>query len=182
MSIKQRSWQSRLISKLNTISQKLVDNAIENSGLLTDLIRIKATVSKQGDIQTRTIEGIDVISMIFPSITDLPFWRFINGGVPRPAEVTSESSTSGEKNELFECYVPLSISIDQHDLLLKYFDSGNQDVPWILILQVKDLLGTYGGRKLIWRKVHLTFYDEALPQPLLDFCTQMAQRRKILKW
>lgn len=171
------SFQSRLAAKQNALAKKLTDNSIRLAGAVTDVIRIKSTYTLQQDLSSRTIEGLDVVELIFPSLAKIPMRRFIKNGASYQAVFAKEADV-----EPFECFVPSSYNIDRDDLIVKFYDNPTGDEPWILVLQVKDMLGTFGARSVIWVSLQLTYYDELLPEPLIQFIKDIAQRRKDLRW
>jgi len=169
------SFQSRLQAKQNKISQKLIDQSINLTGVMTDVIRIKSVLSKYGDPETRMLESIDVVSIIFPPMKDIPMKRFRN-------EAVIMSANDATKFQPFETYAPVDKKIDQDDILLRFFDNPQGDEPWILPLQVMDVLGTFGARSIVWQKLNLGYYNEKLPQKVYEFCEDLAERREILKY
>ena len=68
----QTTFQSRLSSRLNRLSQKLNDNAIRLSGTISDCIKISLKTSPTGDIISRKVEDIDVVPVVFPALKDIP--------------------------------------------------------------------------------------------------------------
>ena len=59
-------------------------------------IRIRLKKDDKGDIQTRTIEMADVIPVVFPPLTDVPYRRLgptLDGGW----EITSLPDAAGEE-------------------------------------------------------------------------------------
>jgi hypothetical protein len=173
-----RTFQSRLGSKLDHISQKLNDNAISLSGTATDVIRISTKRNVQQDAITHSVSGIDIIEIMFPALKDVPMWRFLTNSQSQQA-----SSLQGEESlRLFECAAPISSLIDRDDIIVKFFENPAVDNPLVLILQIKDILGTFGQRSILYSKILVTFYDEALPDQIKTWCLDMARRRKDLKW
>jgi hypothetical protein len=170
-----RTWQARLGAKLNKISQKLVDNSILLSGTVTDVFRITGNKNSLGDLNSIVVDNIDVVEIIFPAMKDIPMWRFGTGGL-------SKLSTAAKEIEPFECYAPVSSILSQNDILLKFFEHPTGDEPLILVLQVKDVLGTFGARSIIWQKLHVSYFDEGIPTEIVTWCLQMANRRKVLGW
>jgi len=84
---------------------------------------------------------------------------------------------------LFACTAPITSNIDQDDIIVKFFERpSTSDDPLVLILQIKDILGTFGIRSLLYTKIKATFYDEELPTQVRTWCLEMAQRRDDLKW
>ena len=170
-----RSFQSRLGAKTDKLIQKLSDNAITLTGSITDVIRITAKLGMMQDIESRVIDGIDVVEIMFPPLKDVPMKRFLSG-----AKTTS--ANDGAKSEPFECYAPISAKINQDDIILKFFENPQGDDPWVLPLEIKEALGTFNTRSIIWQKYLITYYNEEIPQKVYEWCLDMAKRREKLKW
>lgn len=173
-----RYFQARLTAHTDKIAQKLNDNSISLTGTITDVIHIKVKRTSQGDIQSRTVETIGLVEVIFPKLVDIPMWRFVSGGFSKLAVPIS----SEEQLKMFECLVPISSHVDQDDIIVRFFENPAGDDPLVLILQAKDVLGTFGNRSILYTKVRFTFYDEELPQQIKDWCLDMARRRLTLTW
>lgn len=170
------TFQSRLSAKLNNIERKLVDNAIRLQGVATDCICIRTKKTPQGDIESRTITSIDAIPVIFPSFTDVPLMKYVR----QTGEVVKMFSTF--EKQPFEMYIPSQNEMSQEDLLIKFYENENNIDPYISVIEIKDLLGTFGARSLIYHKYKGTFYDEVLPDAIMNFAVDMARRRQILHW
>lgn len=188
-----QTWQSRLTSKNNIIAQKLVDQQVRNAGYATDVIIIRSnSINRVNDVLDFELLDIDIVNIVFPALTDIPLRRFWGAGgqVGYPTDISANDGASGKKDEPFECWAEVKWKIDQDSIILKFFDNvqgANPNLPeatdpWILPLQVKNILGSFGGRSMIWQKVHMSYLDNPLPAELLDFVTKMANRRKILGW
>lgn len=178
MSITPRYFQARLAAKLDTIAQKLTDNSISLTGTITDVIRIASKRSIQGDLLSRTVDDIGLIEIIFPKLTDVPMWRFVTGGHSK----LSQPLQSEEHLKMFECLVPISSHVDQDDIIVRFFENPAGDDPLVLVLQAKEILGTFGNRSIIYTKVRFTFFDEELPTQIKEWCLDMARRRLTLTW
>ena len=176
MSDIQTTFQSRLSSKLNKVSQKLHDNSIRLSGTISDCIKISMKSSNTGDIISRKIEDIDVIPVVFPALKDIPLKKVIS--------TSSELITVPYTFEIqpIEVLIPLTAKIDQDDLIIKFYENIEKHDPYIAILQVKDILGTFGARSIIYHKYTLTNYDGNLPPKIVEWVLDMARRRQLLQW
>lgn len=172
-----RTFQSRLAAKQNKIAQKLSDNAISLLGTATDVIKITSKKNNMGDLISRTVNDIDVIEIIFPGMVDVPMWRFTKDGVSG----SSHDIHSGDIQP-FVLAAPLSSRVDQDDILIKFFEDPAGDNPFVLVLQIKDVLGTFGGRSIIYQKMNASYYDEQLEPEIWQWCIEIAERRNLLKW
>jgi hypothetical protein len=171
-----RSFQSRLNAKMNMISQKLNDNDIGLAGVTTDVIRIRVDVNQMSDPTKINVDDIDVISMIFPALTDIPMRRF------EGSTQTFLSANDATEEQTFECYTNVHNILDEGSIILKFFDNPVGSMPWVLPLQVKNRLGTFGSRKIVWMKLVLSYYDSPLDPKIYQWCEQLAVRRQILQW
>jgi hypothetical protein len=74
----------------------------------------------------------------------------------------------------------------RNGVLYTLFDkeSGDPDLlnPYIIVLEIKDLLGSFGINSILYVKYKCTIYDEALPTKLTDYILGMKTRRKELIW
>jgi hypothetical protein len=180
----QSSWQSRLSSRLNRISQTLVDNSIILSGFSTDVIIIDETLNEVQDPTALNVDEIGVVNIVFPSFQDVPMRRFIQGdGTYISANAGKDSK---EDKEPFVCYSPigtnLGIVIPQGSILLKFFENPTGAAPWILPLKVADILGTFGARTIIYQKLNIVYYDTPVSSVLYNYLLTLSQRRSLLNW
>lgn len=172
----QTTFQSRLSSRLNRLSQKLNDNAIRLSGTISDCIKISLKTSPTGDILSRKVEDIDVVPVVFPALKDIP--------LKKVTSTTGEIVTVPYTFEIqpIEVLIPLSTKVDQDDLIIKFYENTESHDPYIAVLQVKDMLGTFGARTIVYHKYILTNYDGKLPPKIIEWVLDMARRRQILHW
>ena len=160
------------------MSQKLADNAVSLLGDLTDVIRIRLNKNRVGDVNSKIVDDIDVAEIIFPAFKDIPMWRFTSDG-----GLSAQSVDIHDGNiEPMIGYAPVKSGISQGDIIIKFFENPLNDKPLVLILQIKDMLGTFGQRSIICQKVQITYYDEQLEPEIWQWCMSAANRRKILKW
>lgn len=173
-----RNWQARLAMKQDRIKRKIIDLQIEHEGVPTDCIRIRLKKDDEGDIQTRTIEMADVIPVVFPPLTDVPYRRLgpkLDGGW----EITSLPDAAGEEaKKFYEIVVPHTAYLRPDDLIIRVMlDDDAPDHPVILALQVLESTGDFGGSMLIKSKYKTNLYNEDLSQNTLAIIAAMAERR-----
>ena len=171
----QTSFQSRLSAKLNKLSQRLIDNSIRLSGTLEDAIRISTTKSDQGDIIKRKVEDLTLISAVFPALQDVPLKLIRVSGDTKVIPYTFDIQP-------FEILVPLSAEMKQDDLVIKFYENTNNQEPFILVSEVKEVLGTFGSRSILYHKYKVTGYDGELPSQIIEWVLDMARRRDQLQW
>jgi hypothetical protein len=180
-----RSFQSRLGRFHDPIRKKLIDNTISLNGLVADCIKIRVKITKQGDIESRIVEDVNVISAVFPPYVDVPFRRLTREVTEGDSSVVQlKISTLPAAMDLF----PIQIWTTQYDqiylgdLVFRIFYDAQVDAPLVLALQIKEPLGTFGVQSLIYAKYNCTYYDETLPSEMLDVIVATAERRLALQW
>ena len=181
------SWQSRLQAKDNIIAQKLADNSITLAGYATDVIFIRQNLNKVSDPTSITIDDVDVINIMFPSLEDVPMRRFLWNDTQQFYVANDKVE---EEDQPFEAYAPVAYRIEQGSIILKFFDNPTggtpngttptSEMPWVLPLKVADVLGTFGGRSMIYQKLSLVYEDHMIPDQILQWSIQLAQRRQII--
>lgn len=174
-----RSIQSRLGKFHDPIRRKLIDNLISYTGQATDCIKIRLTQTLQGDIETRTIESVDVASIIFPPLTDVPYRRLLKG-----ADVAFKLETLPAVTDLFpfQIQAPAANGIYIGDLIVRIFKDPEVQNPYVMVLEVKEPLGTFAVHSMVWSKFNCTFYSENLPDEILETIVSFAERRLHLGW
>lgn len=177
--MQQNSLSARLASKLNALYRKIFDKKLEQSGILSDVIHVKTTRTTTLDIAGREIIGIDLINVIFPRLEDVPMRKITN------TSGETRNAIYANAGQPFLLYAPINTAVDIDDLIIKLYDDVTADnTPWVTILQIKDTLGTFGDRSIIYQKIQCTYFDESLPTAIVDYVTTMANRRKMeeLNW
>jgi len=187
------SWQARLVAKDNTISQKMNDNNIRNTGYASDVFVIRETLNQINDVSSFDLLDIMMVNVIFPPMQDVPLWRFYGGGLNQNMglkDIQSNDSATDHKTKGFECYAEVKYKVDQGSIILRFFDNPqgtNPHLPtgtdpWVLPLQVKDVRGTFGGRSMVYQKIILGYLDGPLPVQLSSLINTMSTRRQLLAW
>jgi hypothetical protein len=172
--MRQNSFSARLASKMNSLYRKIFDRRIELAGILTDVIRVKVEKTAQLDIASREITGMDLINIIYPRMENLPMRK-----ITRPSDGTTRNAIYAKEREPFMLVAPITVNVDVDDILIKLYEDVTADhEPWVTVLQVKDILGTFGDRSIIYQKIQATYLDEALPPAVITYVTNMATRRE----
>jgi hypothetical protein len=175
-----RDWQARLGSKLDNIFRKTIDNTLSLSGYPIDMIRVKVTKDPRTlDIISRTITEAGILPIYFnTAFENLPLRRMDYDDTEQVI-MTLDGTKLTEKIEV-NC--PLSYKLNREDLLFRILRDDYSERPVVLILQVKDELGTFGYSKLLHTKYILTTYDEKLPTKILEEVVKSTTKREVLKW
>ena len=173
------TFQARLGQKLDAIQRQVLDNNIRLSSHPTDMLRIKAERDPRSqDLVSRTIEAAEVLPIILPPLKDIPLRYFEKEG----EDITITSLYTINQQEYFEIYAPVEAQLNMDDLLVRIMYDPNSDRPYIMILQVTEMLGTFGYSSLTYMKYFVTFYNEKLPQKVIDIIKEQDQKRLILGW
>jgi hypothetical protein len=163
--------------------RKLLDaTTLYNISDATDCIRLHVRRSYEGDAVSLICEKADVINAVFPPLTDVPFRRIKRDKDTRSWQLTSlvGSFEDGEQQKQYTIQTPYEFDVDVDDLIFRIFTDENQEANIIVILQVKELLGTFGHSRLILQKSGCVIATEAMPAEILETVQLMAERRSKL--
>ena len=173
------SFQARLGKKLDNITRKVLDDRIGLTAHPTDMLRISVKRDpRSGDLLSRTITSSEVVPIIFPNMTDVPLRQFTTKD---DKEVLLPSFYAFSQEQHFNLYAPIAVQVDVDDLLIRFVYNEDR-LPWISVLQVKDILSTVGYNSILYNKLQCTFYDEVLPEKVLSLIRSAIDRREILGW
>lgn len=171
-----RSFQQRLAMKHDLMRRKLIDNTISLTGDATDCIRIKSIKNDEGDKTSRIIQDVDIISVIFPVLKDIPYRNLkkeSNG-------YTITSLVSSAEKDFVTNYIintPHYNKIDVEDLIVRVLQDPEVNYPIVYALEVIENLGTFGGQMLIQHSFNTCLYNQELPQEIVDAIADVAVRR-----
>lgn len=172
-----RNFQSRLGSKLDKLKRKIFDNQISLAGNTLDFIRVSAVRSKQGDIESRTIEEVGVIECVLPTMIDIPMRRILSSD-----GVTTIDSFDATEIFPFEVYTLNKYNVDRDDLIFRVIQDPEVDRSYVMILQVKDTLMTIGSHSPLWKKFIAVYYDQTLPNEIIQMIASEQLKREKLGW
>jgi len=174
------AWQGRLGARLDPIKRKLLDNNILLSAHPTDMLRVRVTRdSRTQDILTRTIVASEVLPVMLPVMKDVPMRRLVKDDASSSIVATFSML---EDQKPFEAFCPISGQLQRDDLLFRIIKDPYADLPYIMVLQVKDELATFSYASLLYVKYMLSFYDEPLPQAVVSEIMNASEKREVLKW
>lgn len=180
------TFQAKLGKKLDNITNKILDNNIRLTAHPTDMLRIVVTRdSRTQDLISRTIQSAEIMPIILPNLVDIPLRQLKrgdsdNGNVTTTDVMIPSLYSTMITQDYFEVYAPVECSLNEDDLLIRilYDSSSNVEEPYIMVLQVKEVLATFGYSSLMWKKVIVTFYDETLPKKVIDIIKQDITKRE----
>ena len=179
--MRRTDFQARLGRKLDNIRKRVLDNNIRLSAHPTDMLRISVKRDERShDLISRTIDSTEIMPIILPKMEDIPLRHLIREG----KDVLIPSMYPIQQEEYFEVYAPVQCDLHEDDLLVRilYDDSPDISNPYVMVLQCKEILGTFGYNTLTWKKVIVTFYDEALPQRVVQLVKASILKREALDW
>lgn len=179
--MRRTDFQARLGRKLDNIRKRVLDNNIRLSAHPTDMLRIVVVRDDRShDLISRTIESAEIMPIILPKMEDIPLRHLIREG----KDVLIPSMYPIQQEEYFEVYAPVQCDLHEDDLLVRILYDSSPDIsnPYVMVFQVKDLLGTFGYSTLTWKKVICTFYDESLPQRVVQLIKSSILKREALDW
>lgn len=173
------SFQARLGAKLDLIKRKLLDNSIILAAHPTDMLRVRVERDpRTQDIQSRRITANEVLPIMLPTMKDIPLRRVKRGG----NNVITFSMADVDNSKPFEAYCPLHGRLHRDDLLFRFIKDPHSDLPYAMVLQVKDELGTIAYSSLLHVKYTLTFYDEPIPAEIVAAVYNATLKRERVGW
>lgn len=172
-----RTYQQRLAMIQDRMKRKLLDNLLEHEGDATDCIRLRCKKNDEGDIQTRTIESADIVSVVFPPMKDVPYRRLIQTDENGYIITSLVSSGMEEFVNNYQIRTSHYEMIQPNDLLIRVLQDPEVKMPIIYALEVIESLGTFGGEMLIQQSFNTCLYNEKLDPETIQIIGQMAKRR-----
>ena len=174
------TFQSRLAQKQDSFKRKVIDNVnLRNVSSPIDCILCKMKKDYRGDDVFAQIKSIDVIRAVFPAQTNIPFRRIELNEETKQWQMTSpiEAFEKGKQEANYTVQVPWNFPIDKDDLIFRIYIDEEITNPIVVILQVQELVGDFGGLKMIMQKAMCTIPTFEIPPELLTTMYEMAQRR-----
>lgn len=180
------TFQARLGRKLDNIANRVLDNNIRLTAHPTDMLRIVVTRdTRSQDLISRTVQSTEIMPIILPNMVDIPLRQLKRGNEDGGSVTTSDVMipslySTMMTQDYFEVYAPVECNLNEDDLLIRilYDSSPNVEEPYIMVLQVKEILATFGYSSLMWKKVIVTFYDETMPKKIIDIIKQDIEKRE----
>lgn len=179
--MRRTSFQARLGKKLDRISQRILDNDIRLTSNPTDMLRIEVSRdSRSSDLKRRTVKSVEVLPIILPILKDIPLRHMLR----EETDILIPSMYMIAQEEYFEVWAPIEVDLNEDDLLIRILNDSSPEIsdPYVMVLQVKEVLGTFGYASLVWKKCLCTFYDEALPSQIINVIKENIKKRELLGW
>ncbi|MGN1218367.1 MAG: hypothetical protein ACI4TD_10405 [Phocaeicola sp.] len=179
--MRRTTYQARLGSKLDNILAKVSDNNIRLTSNPTDMIRVYTRRDDYSqDVLTKTITSVEVVPIVLPVMKDIPLRKFTRKG--EDCDVLIPSLYPIAEDEYFEIYSPLEVQLDEDDLLIRIIHDSYAEEPYVMCLQVKEILATLGYSGVIRHKYFATFYDEKLPPVVIDYIRNSIEKRSVIEY
>lgn len=181
---------STLQSRLAMVQDNLKRKIIDKSNLLLisnpiDSIRMRKRLDYRGDEKTWICDKVDVIPVVFPALTDVPFVK-----VDQDRDFSCEwkltslvdSFEDGQQDKLYTVQVAFDSDVRVSDTLFRVFIDDNQKVNAIVPMEVVNLLGTFGGMKIIMQKCQCRIPVEPIPKEVVEVIKKMSERRATIAY
>ena len=171
--------QSRLAMVQDNLRRKLIDNNIYLISNPVDCIRMRLKKTYEGDVVSYLVEMCDVVSAVFPPLADVPYRKIDVDEKTHIWQLTSLISAFEDdaQEKFYTLQVPFEFNINVGDLIFRIMLDEAQKYPIIIPIQVQELLGTFGGLKIIMNKCKATIPTDNFPQEIIQTIQQMAERR-----
>jgi hypothetical protein len=171
--------QARLAMIQDNIRRKLIDNQLYLISSPVDCIRIRRRKTYEGDDKSLIVEMADIISAVFPPLDDVPFRKVSVKEGTHQWQLTSliGAFEEDQQEKAYTLQIPYSFNINAGDLIFRIFLDEDQRYPIIVPIEVQELLGTFGGMKLIMQKCKSTIPTDDFPAEIVTTIQQMAERR-----
>ena len=172
------NYQARAATIQDNIRRKLIKNQASLIGIPEEIISIKTTKNRDGDIITRIVNKALTANVVFPPMTDVPI-RYLKKDDHNVWSITSLISAFAEDNQ--QIYTVTSDNtLDVDDIIVRTFlmnDKAN-----VVCLEVKEVLATFGGNSIISNNYKVALYTQDLPQQMVDIIVDFAKRRQQVQY
>ncbi len=174
------TFQARLAQKQDNFRRKVIDNVnLRNVSSPVDCILCRMKKDYRGDDMIAQIKSIDVIKAVFPGQTNIPFRRIELNSETQKWEMTSpiEAHEEGKQEASYTVQVPWNYPINKDDYIFRIYIDEDITDPIIVVLQVQELVGDFGGLKMIMQKALCTIPTVTLPPDMVTTIYEMGKRR-----
>jgi len=171
--------QSRLAMIQDNARRKLIDNNLYWISNPVDCIRMRLKKTYEGDTISYLVEMCDVISAVFPPLADVPYRKIQVDEKTHIWQLTSLISAFEDdaQEKFYTLQIPFEFNVNVDDLIFRIMIDEAQKWPIIIPIQITELLGTFGGLKIIMHKCKATIPTDNFPTEVVQTIQQMAQRR-----
>ena len=149
-----------------------------------DCVRMRVKKTFEGDDMSWIVQKCDVISVVFPPLDDVPFRKVQVNPETRTWSLTSLISAFEDdaQEKFYSIQIPYEFDVNVDDLIFRIMLDEDQKYPIIIPMQIQELLGTFGGMKMIMQKCKSTIPTETFPDKIIETIHQMAIRRQIIRY
>lgn len=179
--MRRTTFQARLGKKIDNISLKVLDNNIRLTAHPTDMLRIAVERDpRTRDIVSRIVENTEIMPIILPKMVDIPLRQLKREGTTTTDVMIPSLYATMQSQDYFEVYAPVECNLNDDDLLVRilYESAPNITEPYVMVLQVKEVLATFGYSSVMWKKVIVVFYEESLPEKIIQIIQDSIHKRE----
>jgi hypothetical protein len=188
-----RNFQARAAMIQDNIRRKLIRNSNSLIGMPQEVIAIKTTNTREGDIESRIVEESFTANVVFPPLIGIPV-RCLERKKDDVWTITSLVNAHSEENT--EKYLVMSDkTLHFNDIICRTFlmdmDNKGDDCGLgrgcsgmvnVLCLEVSEVLADFGGNSVINKQYKTVLYTQELPQELINVIVDYAIRRHDLRY
>jgi hypothetical protein len=153
-------------------------------GFLNDAIRVKYRKTYEGDNKSIIVEEVDIIKAVFPPLEDVPIRKVMVDEKTHKWQLTSliGAFEEDQQEKAYTLQIPYHFKINVGDLLFRIMVDEEVKFNSIIPLEIQEMLGTLGGKKLIMIKAKCTIPTFDFPQEIVDVIEEMSKRRTALNY
>jgi hypothetical protein len=171
-------FQGRAAYIQDNIRRKLIKNMNTLIGLPEEVLAIKTTKNRDGDIETRIVKEAFTAQVNFPPLQNIPV-RYIERNKNNVWSLTSLVNAFAEDNEpayTIQCNKTLSTD----DIICRTFLMG--DKVNVVCFEVTEILADFGGATIINNKYKVVLYTQEIHPTILEMIVELAKRRAIVQY
>ena len=179
------TFQSRLGMVQDNLRRKLIDGTnLYWISAPVDCVRMRERKNFEGDSMSWIVDMCDVVSAVFPPLTDVPYRKVNVDPETRVWSLTSliTAFEDDAKDKFYTLQVPFEHDINVGDMLFRIMLDEAQKYPIIIPIKVQELLGTFGMLKMIMQKCTATIPTDQFPDEIVQTIQQMAERRQVIRY
>jgi hypothetical protein len=162
----------------DNITRKVTRLQTKFVSIPTECLRLSVKKTKEGDNITSTIKSADICHIDFPQLKDIKL-----------RTIKKDQGTYYAVSSLIDAYADESVKsfytiqsaepLDVNDLICRCMFSENPNEPInLLILEIVDVLGTFGISSLTKKSYSCTLFTQDLNTEILKMIADFAERRR----
>ncbi len=175
--------QARLGKINDKIAKKLFNHANKLISTPTECLRMSVKKSVEGDAITQVVSKAEICHVVFPKMESVPLRTLTKEDGTKSYAISSLVSAYADDTQpqLFAIKSAENLNVD--DLLCKVYFNNESSIENLnlLILNVTEILGTFGASAIVEKSYKCALYTQELPKELKDMIIEWAQRRLDIK-